>query len=98
MGAPRFRVSNYPKATGFAGGFFTWTPGFGQLGNYVVVFIVTDDGFPSLSDSEEVTITVCDDNDKDGVSNEEEIGCPNEGDGNNDGTPDSKQENVISDL
>jgi len=39
---------------------FTWTPNFGQAGNHQVLFIVTDDGIPAASDSEEITITVGD--------------------------------------
>jgi parallel beta-helix repeat protein len=38
---------------------FSWTPDFGQAGSYPnVVFTVTDDGTPPLSDSETITITV----------------------------------------
>jgi hypothetical protein len=39
---------------------FTWTPDYGEAGNYPVTFTVTDDATPPLSDSEEVTITVGD--------------------------------------
>jgi len=39
---------------------FTWTPTYGQEGNYAVTFTVTDDGNPPSSDSEEITITVGD--------------------------------------
>jgi hypothetical protein len=39
---------------------FTWTPGFGDGGNYQVLFTLTDDGDPGLSDTEEITITVGD--------------------------------------
>ena len=37
---------------------FSWIPEYGQSGNYAVLFTVTDDGDPLLSDSEEITITV----------------------------------------
>ncbi|MFC1672119.1 Ig-like domain-containing protein, partial [Planctomycetota bacterium] len=37
---------------------FDWTPTFDQAGNYTVLFVVTDDGTPPLSDSEQITITV----------------------------------------
>jgi hypothetical protein len=37
---------------------FTWTPDYGDAGNYTVTFTVTDNGFPEQSDDEEVTITV----------------------------------------
>jgi hypothetical protein len=37
---------------------FIWTPDYEQAGNYDVVFTVTDDGTPNLSDSETVTVTV----------------------------------------
>jgi len=37
---------------------FSWTPNFGQAGNYTVTFTVTDIGSPALSDHETMTITV----------------------------------------
>jgi hypothetical protein len=37
---------------------FSWTPGFDQDGIYPVTFTIWDNGIPSLSASEEVTITV----------------------------------------
>jgi hypothetical protein len=37
---------------------FSWTPGYGTSGSYTVTFTVTDDGAPTQSDSEEITITV----------------------------------------
>jgi hypothetical protein len=37
---------------------FSWTPVTGDAGDYTVTFTVTDDGTPSQSDSEDVTITV----------------------------------------
>jgi hypothetical protein len=38
---------------------FSWTPDSGQMGNYTdVLFTVTDDGTPPVSDSETITITV----------------------------------------
>jgi PKD repeat protein len=37
---------------------FIWTPSFTQSGNHQLRFIVTDDGSPAASDSEEITITV----------------------------------------
>jgi uncharacterized protein (TIGR03437 family) len=39
---------------------FRWTPSFTQSGTYTIVFKVTDDGTPSLSDMKEVRITVSD--------------------------------------
>ena len=39
---------------------FTWTPGFGESGNYGVEFAVTDNGTPVLSASEAITISVGD--------------------------------------
>jgi hypothetical protein len=39
---------------------FSWTPDADLTGNFVVTFIVTDNGIPELSDSEEVTLTVGD--------------------------------------
>ncbi len=41
---------------------FSWTPDFGQAGNYPVSFTVTDNGVPEASDSEAITITVGDTN------------------------------------
>ena len=43
-----------------------------------------------------ITPTLFVDNDDDGISNPEEEGAPNNGDGNNDGTADSQQEHVTS--
>jgi len=39
-------------------GIFSWTPAFGQSGDYSVTFTVTDDAFPSESDSETINIVV----------------------------------------
>ncbi|HID29944.1 MAG TPA: hypothetical protein EYP19_08065, partial [Desulfobacterales bacterium] len=39
---------------------FSWTPDYGDAGNYNVLFTVSDDGTPSQNDSETVTITVGD--------------------------------------
>lgn len=39
---------------------FSWTPNFGQAGDYPVTFTVTDDGVPVASDLETITITVID--------------------------------------
>lgn len=39
---------------------FTWTPNFSQAGLYSVIFKVTDNGSPQLSDMKEVSITVTD--------------------------------------
>jgi cytoskeletal protein CcmA (bactofilin family) len=44
-------------------GVFTWTPTEAQQGTFAVTFTVTDDGTPSLSASETVTITVAEVND-----------------------------------
>jgi murein DD-endopeptidase MepM/ murein hydrolase activator NlpD len=41
-----------------ATGVFAWTPAEGQQGQHVVTFTATDDGVPSLTDSEAVTIAV----------------------------------------
>jgi hypothetical protein len=41
---------------------FTWSPDYGDAGDYAVTFTLTDNGSPSLSDTEEVTITVAPDN------------------------------------
>jgi hypothetical protein len=45
-------------------GMFSWTPLESQQGQYVLTFTVTDDGNPNLSDSETITITVNEVNDR----------------------------------
>jgi hypothetical protein len=57
-----YTASNLPTEANFnpATQFFSWTPGFGDTGNYTVTFTVTDDGTPPASDFEDVTITVGD--------------------------------------
>ena len=40
---------------------FTWQPGDGQTGKHKVTFVVTDDGTPPASDSEQITINVVQD-------------------------------------
>jgi hypothetical protein len=54
--------SNLPEGASFdpETQVFSWIPGYGQADNYAVLFTVTDDGDPPLSDSEEITITVGD--------------------------------------
>ncbi|MDQ3755016.1 MAG: cadherin repeat domain-containing protein, partial [Acidobacteriota bacterium] len=41
-----------------AAGAFTWTPTSAQLGTHTITVLVTDNGTPSLSDSETITVTV----------------------------------------
>ncbi len=55
-----FSAGNLPTDAGFnpATQKFSWTPNFGQAGNYTVTFTVTDNGSPALSDYETITITV----------------------------------------
>ncbi len=55
-----YSASNLPTDAGFdpATQTFSWTPGYGDTGNHDVLFAITDDGTPPLSDSETVTITV----------------------------------------
>jgi len=57
-----YTASNLPAGASFNANqhSFTWTPGYGASGNYNVTFIVTDNGSPAQSDSEQVTITVGD--------------------------------------
>ncbi len=57
-----FAASNLPTGANFnpVTRVFSWTPDYDQDGNYAVLFTVTDDGSPSLSDSEEITITAVD--------------------------------------
>ncbi len=49
--------------TGNGTGQLSWTPADGQQGTYSVTFTVSDNGSPSLSDSETITITVREVND-----------------------------------
>ena len=55
-----FSASNVPTGASFnpSTRVFSWTPAFGDAGNYNVTFTVTDDGSPAESDSETVTISV----------------------------------------
>ena len=55
-----FSASNVPTGASFnpSTRVFSWTPAFGDAGNYNVTFTVTDDGSPAESDSEVVTISV----------------------------------------
>ena len=55
-----FSASNLPSGASFnpSTRVFSWTPAFGNAGNYNVTFTVTDNGTPAQSDSETVTITV----------------------------------------
>jgi len=55
-----FSASNVPTGASFnpSSRVFSWTPAFGDSGNYNVTFTVTDDGSPAESDSEVVTISV----------------------------------------
>ncbi len=55
-----YSVDNLPTGSNFdpQTQLFSWTPEFNQSGSYQVVFIVTDSGLPSQSDSETITITV----------------------------------------
>ncbi len=62
----RYAMGNAPAGAAFTDngdgtGTLRWTPDFAQAGNFPgVLFSVTDDGVPSTSDSETVTITVGD--------------------------------------
>ncbi|MCP4371133.1 MAG: hypothetical protein GY797_23915, partial [Deltaproteobacteria bacterium] len=56
-----YAVNNLPEGAVFdpVTQVFSWTPNYAQTGTYPdVVFTVTDDGDPSLSDSETIVITV----------------------------------------
>ena len=39
-------------------GSFDWTPGFSSAGNHIIAFYATDAGYPTVVDSETITITV----------------------------------------
>jgi uncharacterized delta-60 repeat protein len=58
-------ASGLPAGASFdpATGIFNWTPTELQQGSYLLTFTVTDDGSPSLSDSETIAITVREVND-----------------------------------
>jgi len=55
-----YTASNVPTGASFnpASQTFSWIPGYGATGNYDVLFTVTDDGTPIMSDQETATITV----------------------------------------
>ncbi len=53
-----FSAENLPGGAGMEGAGFSWRPGFDQSGEYRVVFVVTDDGNPELSDRESIIISV----------------------------------------
>jgi len=77
-----YSASNLPTGAAFdpATQVFNWTPGYAQAGTYDLTFTLTDDGTPSLSDSEIVTITVnsnCVDYDHDGFGNPGDVSCLN---------------------
>jgi hypothetical protein len=58
-----YSANNLPAGASLdpATGVFTWTPDYTQAGSYTnVTLTVTDDGTPTLSDSEAITITVAD--------------------------------------
>jgi len=57
-----YAASNLPTGATFnpATRSFAWTPTYGQAGNYLVTFTVTDNGVPLLSAWEQVTISVGD--------------------------------------
>jgi len=60
-----FSASNLPDGATFdsVAQTFSWTPDYGQAGTYPnVQFMVSDDGDPQLSDSEQIEITVADAN------------------------------------
>jgi ELWxxDGT repeat protein len=58
-------ASGLPAGATFAPatGVFAWTPSEAQQGQYIVTFTAGDNGTPNLTDSETVTITVCEVND-----------------------------------
>ena len=58
-------ASGLPSGASFnsATGNFAWTPNESQQGTFLVTFTVSDAGIPSLSDSEQITITVNEVND-----------------------------------
>jgi hypothetical protein len=59
-GALTYSYSSLPPGAQFdpATRTFSWTPDWGQLGNYSVTFTVTDSGTPPLSDSKTINISV----------------------------------------
>ncbi|MBW2244769.1 MAG: tandem-95 repeat protein, partial [Deltaproteobacteria bacterium] len=60
-----FSTANLPAGSAFVDdadgtATFSWTPGFGQTGNFVTTFSVVDDGTPPANASETITISVGD--------------------------------------
>jgi hypothetical protein len=55
-----FSADNLPEGATFDTdtGLFSWTPTFDQAGEYAVLFSVSDDGEPSMSSVQEVTILI----------------------------------------
>jgi len=55
-----YSASNLPTGANFIPDtqVFNWTPSFTQAGSYEIIFIVTDNGTPLLSDEETINITV----------------------------------------
>jgi PKD repeat protein len=55
-----FSVINLPEGARLAGNQFSWTPTYRQAGTHTITFFATDNGAPSLKDSQTVIITVRD--------------------------------------
>ena len=67
---------------------------------YTATVVVSDNGTPAQSATQDITLTVLDnpDEDGDGVLDIDELSTPNNGDANNDGTLDYLQANVATTL
>lgn len=55
--------------------FFSWTPDLSQAGDFSLTLEVSDSSFPQESDSEEIVITILDDNCKAGKSGKSKKSC-----------------------
>jgi len=55
-----FGIVDAPDGAALEGSRFSWTPTFEQAGEYQVIFTVSDDGAPALTDADTLLITVYD--------------------------------------
>ncbi len=70
-----YSSSNLPSGATLLGQAFTWRPDFGQAGSYPLRFIVTDNGNPPLSDSEDIIILIGQSLDRDGDGVHDILDC-----------------------
>ncbi|MBF0430577.1 MAG: hypothetical protein HQK83_04825 [Fibrobacteria bacterium] len=53
-----YSMPNFPTGATLTGNQFSWTPNYNQVGQQNITFVVTDNGFPQLSDTLSFVITV----------------------------------------